>query len=82
MDLKEYRPISLVGCIYKLSKILANRLKKVLSSIIGPYQGAFVHNRQILNGVLIANELIDAKKQSKKLGVIFKIDLEKAYDRV
>ena len=41
-----------------------------------------MHNRQILDGVLIANELIDAKKRSKKPGVIFKIDLEKAYDRV
>ena len=45
-DLREYRPISLVGCVYKvLSKILTNRLKKVLPSIIGPFQGAFVQNR-------------------------------------
>ena len=33
--LNEYRPISLIGCAYKiLAKILANRLKKVMHSII------------------------------------------------
>ena len=83
VDLKEYRPISLVGCIYKLlSKILSNRMKEVLPSIVGPYQGVFVRDRQILDGVLIANELVDARKWSKKPGVIFKIDVEKAYDHV
>lgn len=39
--------------MYKLlAKILANQLKQVLPLIIGPYQGAFVANRQILDGVL------------------------------
>ena len=32
--------------------------------------------------MLIANELINARKKSKVEGVIFKIDLEKAYDHV
>jgi len=33
-NLNEFRPISLVGCVYKiLSKIMANRLKKVLPSL-------------------------------------------------
>ena len=83
MELHDYRPITLVGCLYKLlAKVLANRLKQVLPSIIGPFQGAFVAGRQILDGVLIDNELIDSRKRSKDEGVIFKIDLEKAYDHV
>lgn len=83
VDLRDYRPISLVSGSYKLlSKILANRLKVVLSHIMGPSQGAFVGNRQILNGVLIANELIDSRKKSHKEGVMFKIDMEEAYDHV
>lgn len=69
--------------MYKLlTEILANRLKVALPLIIGPCQGAFVHGRQILEGILIANELVDSRKRSKQDGGIFKIDLEKAYNLV
>lgn len=37
---------------------------------------------QILDGVLIANELIDSRRLSKQVGVIFKIEMENAYDHV
>ena len=34
-DIRDYRPISLVGCIYKLlSKVLAQRLRGVTGSLI------------------------------------------------
>ena len=35
MDLKDYRPISWVGSLYKLlAKVLANRLKRVMHELI------------------------------------------------
>ena len=40
-DISEYRPISLIGCIYKIiSKLLAKRIQKVMSSIIDGRQSA------------------------------------------
>ena len=44
--------------------------------------GAFVEERQILDVVLIANELVDEKRRSKEEGVVFKINIEKVYDHV
>lgn len=83
VESEDFRPISLIGYMYKLqSKILDNRLRKALPSIISPMKRAFVHGRQILDGVLMANELIDSRKRMKKEGVIFKIDMEKVYDHV
>ncbi|PNX58846.1 cysteine-rich receptor-like protein kinase, partial [Trifolium pratense] len=58
--LNDFRPISLVGSLYKiLAKVLANRLRQVIGSVISESQTAFVKNRQILDGILIANEIVD-----------------------
>lgn len=81
--LKDFRPTSLVGSIYKLlAKVLAGRLQKIFPSIISSFQGTFVHGRQILDGVLIANEYIYSRHKNKTPGLVCKINLEKACDRV
>jgi hypothetical protein len=42
VDPKDFRPISMVGSIYKIvAKILANKLKTVLEKIISKSQNAF-----------------------------------------
>ena len=82
-DLKDFRPISLVGSIYKLiAKVLANRLKKVMNGLVNPAQNAFVEGRQILDASLIANGVIDLMQKRKERGILCKLDIEKAYDQI
>ena len=46
VEVKDFRPISLVGGVYKLlAKVLAIRLRMVLGEIISTPQNAFVLNR-------------------------------------
>jgi hypothetical protein len=41
-----------------------------------------VKERQILDGILIANEVVDEAKKTNKELMLFKVDFEKAYDSV
>ncbi|WJX67068.1 hypothetical protein P8452_51564 [Trifolium repens] len=81
--LNDFRPISLVGSMYKiLAKVLANRLRQVVGSVVSEVQSAFVKERQILDGILVANEVMDDARKNQKELVLFKVDFEKAYDLV
>lgn len=82
-DLCEYRPISLIGSVYKiLSKILATRFSKVIGRVISVNQSAFIGERYILDGVVILNEAIEEAKRRHLKRLLFKIDFAKAYDLV
>ncbi|GJS44823.1 putative RNA-directed DNA polymerase, eukaryota, reverse transcriptase zinc-binding domain protein [Tanacetum coccineum] len=77
----DFHPISLIGCQYKIAgKILSNRLSMVIGSCISPEQYAFIKGRNIIDGPLILNEVIEWYRKRKKQLVIFKVDFEKAFD--
>ena len=90
-DLRYFRSISLVGSVYKLlAKVLANRLKLVMGEVISDSQQAFVHGRQILDVVLIANEVLDSRLKDNTpglllqmdIGFLLQMDIEKSFDHV
>nr|GEV22981.1 RNA-directed DNA polymerase, eukaryota [Tanacetum cinerariifolium] len=59
MVISDFHPISLIGAQYKIiAKVLAIRLARVIDSIISPKQSAFIKQRQILDGPLMVNEVI------------------------
>ena len=82
----EFRPISLCNVIYKIiSKVIANRLKPLLNSIISETQSAFTAGKLITDNILIAFELLHQMKTSclgKKGFIALKLDMSKAYNRV
>nr|XP_009804761.1 PREDICTED: uncharacterized protein LOC104249929 [Nicotiana sylvestris] len=81
--LRDFRPISLIGNVYKLfSKVLTERLKKVIEKLVDSQQMDFIKGRQIINVVLIANEAVDSRIKQKKPGILCKLDIKKAYDHV
>jgi len=81
--LYQYRPISPIGCIYKIiSKSLYLRLKSVLHKVIDQTQSAFLEGRGLLDSFVVANETIDEVKREKKKCIKVKVDYEKAYDSI
>lgn len=81
--LNEFRPISFIGCLYKMiDKVLAGRLKNVLHKVISESQNAFLSGRHILDGVVVVNEVIDLAKRRNRGCLALKADFEKAYDSV
>jgi len=80
--LEQYRPISLVGVMYKIiSKVLAGSIKKLLSSIIDDSQSTFLKDKGILDSVLMANEVVEDLRRGGS-SLCLKVDFEKAYDSV
>lgn len=82
----DFRQISLCNVIYKLiSKILANKLKKVLPSIISHNLSAFVPGKLIVNNIIVAFETMHTMNcnMARKEGYMaMKLYMSKAYDRI
>ena len=79
--LKYQRPISLLCIDYKiLTKILANRLKNILPTIISKEQTCSIPNRTIFNNLFLIREIITLTNKKNKL-YILQVDQEKAFNK-
>ena len=84
--MRELRPISLCNVGYKIiSKVLCQRLKTCLPSLISETQTAFLAGRLISDNILIAHEMFHGLRTNKACQgkyMTIKTDMSKAYDRV
>ena len=81
--MKDIKPISLIGGLYKLlAKVLANLLKTIVGEVVSDTQHDFIQGRQILDVLLIASEAINSKLKGNIPSLFLKMDIEKVYDHV
>ncbi|PNX63728.1 ribonuclease H, partial [Trifolium pratense] len=81
----QFRPISLCNVSYKvLTKVIVNRLKPLMPTIISPYQTGFVPTRSIHENIVVAQEMVHTmyKMRGRTGFIAIKVDLAKAYDRL
>ncbi len=82
-QLKNWRPISLLSCLYKvISRALNNRLKTVSSTIFSRSQKGFTKDRYIQEVLINVIEMIAHCKEYNIPGAILSIDQSKAFDSV
>jgi hypothetical protein len=82
-NIKNWRPISLLSCLYKvISRALNNRLKKARSYIFSRAQKGFTNDRQIQEVLINVIESIAYCKKNEINGAILSIDQAKAFDTV
>ena len=82
-DIRNRRPISLLNVDYKIiTKLLAERLKKVLPPIIHNDQKGFVKGRNINQANRLLQDIIPYSDQNEQNSAIIFLDYEKAFDRV
>jgi hypothetical protein len=78
-----FRPISLCNVSYKLiTKVIANRIKPLLHKLISPNQSGFVQKRQMIDNIILVQEAIHSSRERGDQGMIIKIDMANAFDRV
>ena len=78
---KNWRPISLLNCDYKLAlKIITDRLKQVMPSIVHSDQTCSVVGRSIYSNLHLIRDTLDMMNKTDETGILVTFDQMKAFD--
>ena len=81
--LKNWRPITLLNCTYKIaSGCIANRIKTVLDKIINKDQTGFIKGRYIGENTRLIYDIMFYTELNDIPGLLLIIDFEKAFDSI
>ena len=81
--IKNWQPILLLNVDIKLiSKVLASRLKSVISSIVNENQVAYVNNRFISESSRLISDILEITNSLGIEGILMTVDIEKAFDSI
>ena len=81
--IKNWRPISLLNCDYKIAaKAIANRFKQVIPNIINYDQSGFLKGGFIGENIRLIDGIIKYTAAQNIPGLLLFLDFEKAFDTV
>jgi len=82
-QLENWRPITLLNVDYKiLSKVMASRIKVVISDIVHPDQAGFIKGRYIGKSIRTILDIIDKCDHENISGILASLDIHKAFDSI
>ena len=78
-----FRHISLCNIGYRIiTKVIANKIKGVIPSIIPENQGGFIKERHITDKIILVQEEINSILHRQEKGMVIKLYLVSTFDRV
>jgi hypothetical protein len=80
-NLKNWRPISLLNCFYKIiSRVIANRLQKHMDKLTKVCQNGYSNSKQCQEVLINIIDSINKTKASGNRGALVSLDIKKAFD--
>ena len=79
--LTNYRPISLLNCVYKIaSSSIANRIKSILTKLVNEDQTGFISGRYLGENTRLIYDIMHYAEENDMQALILLVDFEKAFD--